>query len=168
MSENPKTFNIHTVDLNRHLEKTCENVCWSQSRRINYIKPRDGDRFSEYLDRADALIAVLQAQEEKDLPEADARGLTTHELIKPTRPQVQNNPFINLLAHEIYEINIELCYGPSSKNTSGLHEPDLRMLRAKIRDARKILADGRKKLPTIHFPYGEGEGVRGAGSSSDD
>jgi len=167
MSEDsPKTNNIHIVDLNRHLEKSCENVCWSQSREISYIKPRDGDRFGEFLDRTDVLVNVLKSQVEKDLPEAYARGLHKHDLVKPTAPEIQTNPFINLLAHEIYEINVELCYGPSSKNTSGLNEPDLRMISDKIKDCRGILAEGRKKTPTIHFPYGPNEGVRG-GQSAD-
>ena len=159
-AEPPKTHNIHCVDLNEHLETTCINICWSQSRRVGYIKPRDADRFEEYLKRAESLVEILEKQKEKDLPEADARGLTEHSLKMPTKPKRQKNPFINLLAHEVYEINIEFCYGPSSKNTSGLHEPDLRMIKDKIVDARTILVQGRKKLPTTHFIFGMDEGVK--------
>ena len=163
--ENPKTNNPHVKQLNKYLDVVCENICFSQSRRLNYIKTRCADRFSEYIDEIIKLVGLLVKQKEKDLPEADARGLTNYDLIKPVVPIDQNNPFINLLTQELYEINVELCYGPSSKNTAGLHQPDLRMIDDKVADARSILADGRIPVPPIHFPYGRNEGVRGSDAS---
>lgn len=135
------------------------NISRNQSRRLPYIKARCGDRIGEYLDEQDNVFGSVLGQKEKDNPEADARGLTTYDLQPLPAYEDGKCRHQNLLLKELKEIDIEFCFGPSSKDTAGLQEPDRRMYTDKMKDVRNNLAAGMKKVPAKHYVFGPGEGV---------
>jgi len=135
------------------------NIAGNQSRRLPYIKARCGDRSNEYMDEQDNVFESILGQQEKDNPEGDARGLTTYGLQPLPAYEDGKCRHQNLMLKELKEIDIEFCFGPSSKDTAGLQEPDRRMYRDKMKDVRTNLAAGMKKVPAKHYIFGPGEGI---------